>query len=563
MPRLRQDDGASTIPQETSVLGVRALSQLHRNTQPLTLSSAPPSTIHEPVIGHGERARALQKITCVNTAWSYLVVSSDKQSDTLVDQEAWARSIAAAHGWTIERTFSDTTSGKRGVRKLLVQLVAELRATPREQRPARVLMLRLDRIGRGSIVESQVALREISQLGVIVHTRDGGDQRLDGAMDELIAAAKFAVASFENDTRREKSLAFQARKRAAGEWGSAVPYGFVLVDKRLAPYEPEAAIVRELFERRVAGWGYSRLAAFISAIAPGKLRPNGQLRAMTWSTSTITTILRRTSYRGMIVSHELWDAAAATRGHLVDRKAPRWPWPLRGCLRCTCGALLVGEASGRNPPKGYRTRYYVCRRITQHGGKYPHHNAERMEAQFLELLRRIEVSPDLHFEGTDPAMIERLRGKRGELCRAIAEIERRRTRAWELAEDGALGSADLQARLAQLASEEAEGAEALREADRALAAAVNRERSAASIAEALAGAAELWPRLDVVSQRSIAAALSQYVGGFFADPGRPGIVLLRESYDSAQGVDTLRNVDMAQRKADDAITKKFIQSITE
>jgi uncharacterized protein (UPF0335 family) len=28
-------------------------------------------------------------------------------------------------------------------------------------------------------------------------------------------------------------------------------------------------------------------------------------------------------------------------------------------------------------------------------------------------------------------------------------------------------------------------------------------------------------------------------------------------------VDTLRNVDMAQRKNDDAITKKFIQSISE
>jgi hypothetical protein len=32
---------------------------------------------------------------------------------------------------------------------------------------------------------------------------------------------------------------------------------------------------------------------------------------------------------------------------------------------------------------------------------------------------------------------------------------------------------------------------------------------------------------------------------------------------SEHEVDTLRNVDMAQRKMDDSITKKFIQSITE
>jgi len=39
--------------------------------------------------------------------------------------------------------------------------------------------------------------------------------------------------------------------------------------------------------------------------------------------------------------------------------------------------------------------------------------------------------------------------------------------------------------------------------------------------------------------------------------------MMNERSENMREIDTLRNVDMAQRKADDAITKKFIQSITE
>ena len=39
--------------------------------------------------------------------------------------------------------------------------------------------------------------------------------------------------------------------------------------------------------------------------------------------------------------------------------------------------------------------------------------------------------------------------------------------------------------------------------------------------------------------------------------------MMNERSENMREIDTLRNVDMAQRKADDSITKKFIQSITE
>ena len=39
--------------------------------------------------------------------------------------------------------------------------------------------------------------------------------------------------------------------------------------------------------------------------------------------------------------------------------------------------------------------------------------------------------------------------------------------------------------------------------------------------------------------------------------------MMDERSENMREVDTLRNVDMVQRKMDDSITKKFIQSITE
>lgn len=465
----------------------------------------------------------------MDTAWLYAVVSSDKQVETLADQEAWARSISQANGWELQRVVSGVKSGKRGVRKLLADLIAELRSTPAELRPARVLMLRLDRFGRGRIVDSQVAFRDLTELGIIVHTRDGGDERLDGPMDELIAAAKFAVAAFENAVRQEKSLAYHKRKREAGEHGGGVPYGFVLVDKRLAPYEPEAAIIRALFEKRLAGWGYQRLALYAVSIAPAKIRPNGAFRKIGWSTSTVRTALANRSYRGSLVTESLWDAVATMRRGILDRPARRWSWPLKGAIRCTCGALLNGEASGR---EGYRTRYYVCRRITaeEHRGKWPHHNAQRMEAQFVDRLGKLSASPELAatYEPKAPP-IEKLETRRESLVRERTAVDRRRQKVWDSYLDDLLEKTELAAQLERLRAETDRLDAAIVDLDRQIGALINRERIMAGAREALRGAAGAWHKMDVRSQQAVAKALAAYVGGLYADPSKPHLLFLVES----------------------------------
>lgn len=130
----------------------------------------------------------------VNVAWALLVVSLEAQVETLPHQRAWAESVALERGWCLTRFIQGVASGKLGPRRLTQDVLLEIRAAAPEARPTHVLMIRMDRIGRGSIVDSQIFVRDLLGLGARLFTRDQGEIKLDSARDELIAAVQMAVA---------------------------------------------------------------------------------------------------------------------------------------------------------------------------------------------------------------------------------------------------------------------------------------------------------------------------------------------------------------------------------
>jgi DNA invertase Pin-like site-specific DNA recombinase len=458
-------------------------------------------------------------------AWVLAVVSSAPQADDLAFHEADAHRLCAEKGWEVERVFSDVASGNRGVRALLTQLIAELRLTPKALRPQWIVMARLDRVGRGSIIDGQVALRDILQLGTRVWTLDHGERRLDSADEEMLTAIELSLARRDNDIRRQKSLAFHARKRAAGEFSGTPPFGFITIDKRLVTYEPEAQVMRDVFERRAEGWGVNRLALYAAQRAPAKRLTDGTTRPLKWSPSTLTRMLRNEQYRE-IVGEATWLAAATMWKAGIDRGAPRWPWPLRGALRCTCGLLLTVVCSGKDP---HRTRYYSCRQLARHGS-YTFHNAERMEGQFVELLRALadKDTPQLNASHRRPARrdVEQLRSERSLLVRERSAIEARKAKAWELAEAGSVPAAELATRLETLSAEIERYRARISVLDLSIANAEKGVGMESDIAQALRQAAGVWPSLPVESQREIARAVSAYVGGLWADPKRKNVMIV-------------------------------------
>ncbi len=486
--------------------------------------------------------------------WSYAAVSSSPQETTLEDQQHWARDTAARNGWIITREFSGVASGAKGPREILRILIDELDRTPKAARPQRVLMIRLDRVGRMAL-DCIAALARLRKLGIVLHTRQDGDVKLETAMDTFRPIFELFTAEMENAVRSDKWKAVHARRRAEGKHVGLVPYGIVLVDPKAVPFEPEARIVRTIFTLAEQGWGYTRLARWAREHAPPKRAPDGSDKPYQWGVSTIKSILTSKTLRGLVVSEDQWQRTKAARQTDFRARSPkRWNWPLQGAVRCTCGKLLSGHCSGESK---YRIRYYICRHHTLEPGatSHPSHRADQLEADFVRLLRSLRADPTLVEPPDDDEPPDQWDAIELDAEKRIADAEKRIQRAWKLAEDAHVDPSQLRARLTELEAQRHNAQEALNAARAARTRDARYQQTQCSFAELLEELPDLWAQTTVQLQQELARAFdavlaeSAQFGGLFADPG-------------CRGKLTFPRV-AKQLKADDSITKKFIQSITE
>jgi hypothetical protein len=386
-------------------------------------------------------------------------------------------------------------------------------------------MIRADRLGRGSVVESQIILRDLLDLGVGVFTRDQGEVKLDSAMDELISAATLAVARHENEVRSDKMKAVRQRKLRAGEPMGKVPYGLRRDGNRNVPDRERAAIVREAFKMRLQAKGYEAIGRRLAAIAPPQAYMNGNSRTVHWTPTRVNILLANRAYIGPIVDEATFAraqkvAALLTNDRFHDRRR-RYQWPLAGSLRCYCGRVLIGVACGRAP---WRYRYYACRARWNHDGKLRLVRAEPLEAQFAELLSRLRASPKLierySRRATSPGSPSVLERSIRDLKAKLAEIARRRDAAWELHVSGKVRAEDVQERLDALAVQRDELQGRLAGAQEQLA--ISKVAAARTLdVEALVRrAAQIFTKATVDEQNQIARALSVELGSIVVDKDR-------------------------------------------
>jgi DNA invertase Pin-like site-specific DNA recombinase len=482
--------------------------------------------------------------------WSYAAVSSSPQEATLEDQRQWASETAARNGWVITREFSGVGSGAKGTRDLLKTLIEELERTPKAARPKRVLMIRIDRVGRMAL-DCIAAIARLRKLGVVLHTRQDGDVKLETAVDSLRPIFELVTAEMENAARSDKWKAVHARRRAEGKHVGTIPYGVILVDGKAVPYEPEAQVVREIFRLAEQRWGYTRLARWAQAHAPAKRTHHGSDKPYRWSVSTIKSILVSKTLRNLVVLEDQWQRTSAARQSDFRARAPkRWDWPLQGAVSCTCGKRLSGHCSGESK---YRTRYYVCRHHTLEPGakSHPGHRADQLEAEFLELLRSVRADPTLvdPFPQDEPA--NNWEAVELDAERRIADTDKRIQRAWKLAEDAQLDASQLRPRLAELDAQRRSAEDALNCARAAQAREADHQQTACSFAQLLEELPDLWAQTTIDLQQELARAFDAVLaecpqlGGLFADPTRRGKLVFTPV--------------AKRRKSDGSITKNFIR----
>ena len=392
-------------------------------------------------------------------AWALLVVSSEAQAETLTYQRSWAEGACTDRKWNLTRVVDGVASGKDGPRRLSQDVLLEIRATPVEARPQYLLMTRLDRVGRGSIVDSQIFVRDLFILGVRVVTRDQGEVRLDSAMDELIAAVQMAVARHENDVRRDKMRAVFRRRVDAGQVVSnRAPYGLhITADRRMEVLPTHANILREIFLRRIAGVRVVDIMRWLQDNAPPQTFDKAEPYFVRWTDSRVALLISNRSYAGTAVDEATWLRAQRTSlyaGRAMKRVRKHGVFPLGGFIRCVCGRGL--SATARNAKKRAKrglppNRSYACRATWNHDGRWVYHRADDVEVQFISLLAALAVEPG---KGRNWARHgskrERIEREIAAVRASIERIETSRARVWVHEERGHISADEVAVRFETL-----------------------------------------------------------------------------------------------------------------
>jgi hypothetical protein len=396
-------------------------------------------------------------------------------------------------------------------------MLEDLEALAPAKRPRRILMIRLERLGRGDGLEAMEAFLRIRRLGIVVHTRIDGDVGYDRASELLMPVLRFFIGGMENEVRRDKLLSSYERRREARKTdptlavGGAVPYGLVIVDRHLVPQEPEASAVRFAYDLRLQGYGSHVIGKRMASVAPPMTFRSGLVFDQKWNADRVRRLIIKEIYRYTIVDEQTWYRAQRPARE-VSRKTIFHEYNLRGALRCECGYALVGSYN-----KKTKLAHYFCRQLAQHNGRMRFHRANRIEEQFLAMLSRLSADDALLRRFADSSKSDsnaevlrtQLAGLRGELSR----FEDRRRQLFQAFEEGALRREDLQWRLDDLKAKEGdlEAKFATLEADlrSALAAKVKIDDLRALVASA----PDLWKAAEYEDRTALSKVISRALGG--------------------------------------------------
>jgi site-specific DNA recombinase len=257
----------------------------------------------------------------------YARVSSEAQAGrgTIASQvEVLEEKVAAEGDELVARFIDDGHSGARLDRPGLDALRDQAEAGLFE----RVWCLTPDRLAR-NFAYQMLVVDEFARLGVELRFVDAPPVE-DNPQARLLVQVQGVIAEYERAHSAERQRRGKLYKVRAGEaifW--KVPYGYRRVPRseacpaHLEVYEPEAAVVRRIFDDYVAG-GYSIREISRRLYADGVPSPRGR---PVWATSTLGPLLRDSTYAGTAYWYRYENAPAPSpSGKPKRRRRPREDW---------------------------------------------------------------------------------------------------------------------------------------------------------------------------------------------------------------------------------------------
>ena len=249
------------------------------------------------------------------TAAIYARKSTDQsgvadEQKSVARQVEHAREYAQRKGWTVAEEHVYVDDGISGAefanRPGFLRLMNALKPRP----PFQVLVMSEEsRLGREAI-ETAYALKQLVTAGVrVFFYLEDRERTLDSPTDKIMLSLTAFADELEREKARQRTYDAMVRKAKAGHVTGGSCFGYVNVEI-LAPdskrshverriHEPEAAIVRRIFQLCADGVGQTRIAKKLNrerAIPPRAQQ--GRPRA--WSPSSVHAILFRDVYRGVI-----------------------------------------------------------------------------------------------------------------------------------------------------------------------------------------------------------------------------------------------------------------------
>jgi site-specific DNA recombinase len=433
----------------------------------------------------------------------YARVSTDAQQarGTIGSQLELLRERVAAEGDELVAEFCD--DGHSGARLDRPGLDA-LRDAAEAGLIEAVWCLSPDRLAR--IYAYQViVLDELARHGVSVRFTDA-PPLADDPQARLLTQVQGVIAEYERAKIAERYRRGKLFRSRAGEvlaWRT--PYGYRRVPRgpagpaRLEVFEPEAAVVRSIFDDYVAG-GHS-IRQIVLRLAAGQI-PSPTGSRPIWGTSTISRLLRNEAYVGRVyfnrteavpdprpgkrtrqvprpreewipitvpavVAGETFEAASRVsrdNSHWSPRRAEPGQWMLRGLVKCgTCGVgTNCHKMRGRN---GTWHRYYHCRnhdpiKAGGLGRQCPERNirSDALDAFVFDQVRAALLRPDVLAAGEHAVAAQQpapdddlLAAELSRLDRKLAAIDGERRRLVDLYQAGLLELPEMQRRAADAA----------------------------------------------------------------------------------------------------------------
>lgn len=384
------------------------------------------------------------------------------EGDTLARHEHILMELAKSRALPIGAIYREIVSGERiANRPVMQQLLSEVE----DGRWKGVLVTETSRLARGDTIDQGIVAQAFKFSGTLIVTPSKTYDPTQEADEEWMEFGLFMSRQEYRMIRRRMTAGTRTAKKEGRYLASRAPYGYERCKLpgrgwSIRPIEPEAGVVRKIYEQFLSGKGAGEIAAYLNLLGI----PSPTERA--WVRQTVGLILRNPHYAGYIPSavhphkklikdgqltvkrplnkqcelyegmheaiipRETWEE---TQRLLVQNHTPRVPSalqqhnPLAGLLCCD----KCGKKMQRHPQTDRNFEKYYCPTVGCPTVSAP---LEQVEELVLQGLKDFLYNLDLQEQQLPDMSAEQEALKN--IDSRLAEQRKRLTKTFELVEDG-------------------------------------------------------------------------------------------------------------------------------